>query len=89
MQEQDLIKKVEDFLLESNTIFEKNSIEYIGIRKNHEMQKDKPKDYYFLSYEVVVDKQNVYSTHSYFVLIDKMLEEISYVIDPQSFNKIE
>lgn len=89
MKEQELINKVENHLTKSNTIFEKNSIEYVGIRENYVISNEKPNDYYFLSYDAVADKRNIYSTNSYFVLIDKASENISYIIGPQSLEKIE
>ncbi|AXO80704.1 hypothetical protein DZC78_10015 [Olleya aquimaris] len=89
MKEQELIKKVEDYLIDSNSIFVKNSVEYIGVRENYVISNEKPKNYYFLSYHSVVDKNNIYSTNSYFVLIDKVSETISYIIGPQSLKKIE
>jgi hypothetical protein len=89
MKEQELIEKVQDYLLETNTIFVDNSIEYVGIRENHIILNEKPKDYYLLSYHAVADKNNKYSTKSYFVLIDKISEKISYIIGPQSFEKVE
>jgi len=61
----------------------------VGIRENHEMPNEKPRDYYLLSYEAVLDKNNIYSTNSYFVYIDKVSEKVSYIIGPQSFKKIE
>lgn len=89
MKEQKLIEKVEDYLLKTNTVFVDNSIEYVGIRENHIISNEKPKDYYFLSYEAVADKKNLYSIKSYFVLIDKISKKISYIVGPQSLEKIE
>ncbi len=89
MKEQALIEKVENYLLDSSTDFVKNSIEYVGIRENYVISNEKPKDYYFLSYDAVADKNNQYSTKSYFVLIDKISKKISYIIGPQSLEKIE
>ncbi|PZU09339.1 hypothetical protein PFY12_06030 [Chryseobacterium camelliae] len=89
MKEQALIEQVENYLLNSSTDFVKNSIEYVGIRENHVISNEKPKDYYFLSYDAVVDENNQYSTKSYFVLIDKISQKISYILGPQSLEKIE
>jgi hypothetical protein len=89
MKEQELIKKVEDYLTRTNAIFVKNSIEYIGIRENYIISNEEPKDYYSLSYDVVADKDNIYSTNSYFVLIDKVSEKIYYILGPQSTKKIQ
>lgn len=89
MKEQALIEKVENYLIDSSTNFVKNSIEYVGVRENHVISNEKPKDYYFLSYDAVTDKNNQYSTKSYFVLIDKVFKKISYIIGPQSLEKIE
>lgn len=89
MKEQALIEQVENYLLNSSTDFVKNSIEYVGIRENHVISNEKPKDYYFLSYEAVADKNNQFSTKSYFVLIDKISQKISYILGPQSLEKIE
>lgn len=89
MNEQTLVNKVENYLIESSANFVENSIEYVGVRENYIISNEKPKDYYFLSYDVVTDKNNQYSTKSYFVLIDKISKKISYVIGPQSLTKIE
>lgn len=89
MKEQEFIEKVKNYLTQSNSIYVDGSIEYIGIRENYVISNEKPKDYYFLSYEVVGDKSNIYSTDSYFVYIDKSSEKISYIIGPQSLDKIE
>lgn len=89
MKEQIFINKVENYLIESGANFVKNSIEFVGIRENHIISNEKPKDYYFLSYDAVTDKNNQYSTKSYFVLIDKISNKISYIIGPQSLEKIE
>lgn len=84
MKEQELIKKVENYLTESNAIFVENSVRYIGIRENHIISNEEPKDYYFLGFDAIADKNNIYSTDSYFVYIDKVLERISYILGPQS-----
>lgn len=89
MKEQELINKVQDYLLKTNTIFVDNSIEYTGVRENHIISNENPKDYYLLSYHAIADKNDKYSTKSYFVLIDKISEKISYIIGPQSFKKVE
>ena len=89
MIEQELIKKVWDHLIESNSIFVENSIRYIGVRENYIISNEEPRDYYFLGFDAVADKSNIYSTNSYFVLIDKVLEKISYIIGPQSSEKID
>ncbi len=89
MKEKQLIKKVENYLKESNTIYDKNSIDYIGIREDYIISDEEPKDYYFLSYEVVNDKSNKYSTISYFVYINKKLEKIAFIIGPQSLEKVD
>ncbi|SHM34331.1 hypothetical protein [Chryseobacterium polytrichastri] len=89
MKEQALIEQVENYLLDSDTNFVKNSVRYVGVRENHVISNEKPKDYYFLNYDAVADENNQYSTQSYFVLIDKISKKISYILGPQSLEKIE
>lgn len=89
MKEQALIEQVENYLLDSSIDFVKNSIEYVGVRENHVISIEKPKDYYFVSYEAIADENNQYSTQSYFILIDKISQKISYILGPQSLQKIE
>ena len=88
MKEQELIEKVKNYLIKSNSVYVENSIEYVGIRKNYIISNEEPNDYHFLNYDVVADKDNIYSTNSYFVLIDKSSEKISYILGPQSLKKI-
>lgn len=88
MKEKELINKVEIYLKNTNTIFDKNSVHYVGIREKHTFSNEEPKDYYFLAFEALADKNNIYSTNSYFVYIDKITEKIRYIIGPQSFEEI-
>ena len=89
MKEQELIEKVKNYLIKSNSVYVENSIEYIGVRENYIISDKGPKDYHFLSYEAVADKSNIYSTQSYFVFIEKASEKISYMLGPQSSEIIE
>jgi hypothetical protein len=90
MNEQQLIKKVENYLTKTNTVYVENSVRYIGIRENYNMiPNEDPKDYYVLGFDAVADKSNIYSTQSYFIYIDKVSEKIKYLLGPQYSEKIE
>jgi hypothetical protein len=88
--ETELVKKVKKYLVENNEVFVENSVEYCGLREKIIMlPNDEPKDLYFLSYNVVVDKSNIYSTVTFFVYVDKKTEKIICIIGPQSYDIIK
>lgn len=84
MNEQELIEKVKNYLIQSDSVYVEDSIEYIGIRENYIISDFPPRDYHFISYDAVADYNNIYSTQSYFVFIEKISEKISYILGPQS-----
>lgn len=88
-EQKELIEKVKSFLNERKILYNDNSIEYIGLRENYKIGKDDPKDYYFISYDILSDKSNKYSTKSYFVYIEKKSLRLIYIIGPQTIERIE
>ena len=89
MNLENIIKKVEEYLLNTGTEYVADSIEYLGIRENFELIRGDKKNYYFVSYDVLIDKNNKYSTTSFFAYIEVETEKLSYIIGPQSSQKID
>jgi len=89
MNPDEIIKKVEEFLINKNTQYDSGSIEHEGLRENYQIAGEDAKDYLYVSYNVLTDKTNKYSTETYFVFIEKETLKISYHIGPQLFEKIE
>ncbi len=88
-EQKELIKKVKIFLDSRKIYYNNDSLEYIGVKENYEIEDGNPQNYHFISYEVIIDKTNKYSIKTYFIYIDKENFKISYIIGPQSFEKIE
>lgn len=57
MKKQELIKRLEDYLMKSKTVFIENSIRYIGIRENYIISNEESRDYYLLGFDVIADKK--------------------------------
>lgn len=89
MKKEKIINKVKTYLTENRINFEEGTIEYIGIRENYEIEPGNPKKYFYVSFESVGDVKNIYSTDSYFIYIDYQTENLSYLIGPRSFTKID
>jgi len=88
-EQKELIEKAKTFLDNKKINYNNDSLEFIGLRENYEIEEGNPQNYYFISYDVLIDKTNKYSTKTYFIYIDKKTLKISYIIGPQSFEKVE
>lgn len=89
MIEQELIEKVQDYLLETNTIFVDNSIKYNGFRENFKQIDGSEKSMYVVSFMATISNQQYDSDAFYFVHIDAKTNKLAYIIGPQSLEIIE
>lgn len=88
MDKNRIVQRVQEFLKNRKIAFNDNSLEFIGLRKNYKID-EVPKNYYYLSYDIIADNKNQYSTMTYFIYLEAESLKISYIIGPQSFEKFE
>ncbi len=86
--EEEFEKMVQNYLDENHISYEKNSIEYDGIRKDYELERGNPQSYHFLSFTAITDQTSDYGFQTWFLFIQEETNQLAYLLGPSIFEKI-
>lgn len=87
--EQQLLKKVKEYLDEKGFDVSLEQLSYSGIRKNTPLFEGKgTKPMHIVSFSIEAIKDNPYSSNIYTVTIDAKTDKLEYIIGNNIFEKI-
>lgn len=85
----DMIKKLKNYLNKKESKYYEDSFDFKGLRENVPQIDGSKKDLFAVSYLVSISNIKYDGDATYYAYFDKSTKNLSYIIGPQSYEKIE